>query len=157
MGVAGCGKSSLAARVADAGGLTLLEGDDFHGAANRVKMARGEALTDADRAGWLGSLSAQLQAHPRGAVLSCSALKRSYREQLRRAAPGLHFVFLNIDAAAASRRVESRGGAHFFAASLVESQFAALEPPLGEAGVLVLDALLPLEQLQAQVNAWVGR
>jgi gluconokinase len=154
MGVAGCGKSSLGAAVAAAEGLPLIEGDDFHSAASREKMSRGVPLTDADRAEWLEILGGQLAARPTGVVLTCSALKRAYRERLRAAAPGLRFVFLEIDRAAAQQRVAARGS-HFFSASLVDSQFATLESPVGEPGVLRVDALEPLASLQAQVGAWL--
>ena len=81
MGVAGCGKSSLAVAVAPVIGLPLIEGDDFHSPANRAKMTEGIALTDADRAGWLDALGEQLRTHPEGLVLTCSALKLIYRER----------------------------------------------------------------------------
>ncbi len=155
MGVAGCGKSSLGAAVAQAEGLALIEGDDFHSAANRDKMARGVALTDADRAGWLDALALQLQAHPAGAVLSCSALRRAYRERLRAAVPGLRFAFLDLNREAALARVAARAGTHFFSPQLVDSQFATLETPVGEAGVLRLDALHTQATLQTQVSAWL--
>ena len=156
MGVAGCGKSSLGAAVAAAEGLPLIEGDDFHSPASRAKMAQGTPLTDADRAQWLLTLGRQLAAHPQGVVLTCSALKRSYRDQLRQAAPGLRFVFLDIARDAAQKRVASRGS-HFFSASLVDSQFATLESPVGEPGVLRVDALEPLPSLQRRVSAWLNQ
>jgi gluconokinase len=156
MGVAGCGKSSLGAVLAQAGGLRLVEGDDFHSAASRDKMARGIALTDADRDGWLSTLSAQLRAHPEGLVLTCSALKKAYRERLRQAAPGLRFVFLDISREQAEARVAARAQLHFFSSSLVDSQFATLEAPTGEAGVLRVDALKSLAQLQAEVTTWLN-
>ncbi len=155
MGVAGCGKSSLGAALAAAEGLPLIEGDDFHSPANRLKMAEGTALTDADRDGWLDALAAELARHPRGAVLTCSSLKRRYRERLRAAAPGLRFVFLAITPAEAEQRVAARAGTHFFHRSLVASQFEALEPPLGEPGVLPLDATLPTPLQQIQVALWL--
>ena len=154
MGVAGCGKSSLAAAVAQAEGLPLVEGDDFHSAGNRDKMARGVALTDADRDAWLDTLEDQLRQAPAGIALTCSALKRIYRERLRRAAPGLRFVFLDLDRDAALARVAGRS-AHFFSASLVDSQFATLESPIGEPGVLRVDATAAPAQLQAEVSAWL--
>ena len=83
MGVAGCGKSSLGGALAQASGLPLVEGDDFHSPASRDKMNRGIALTDADRDGWLATLGDALRRHPHGAVLTCSALKRAYRDRLR--------------------------------------------------------------------------
>ncbi|MGH8831793.1 MAG: gluconokinase, partial [Polaromonas sp.] len=155
MGVAGCGKSSLGAVVAQATGLRLVEGDDYHSAASRAKMSRGVALTDADRDGWLGTLSEQLRSHPEGLVLTCSALKRAYRERLRQAAPGLRFVFLDISREQAQARVAARAPLHFFSSSLVDSQFATLEPPTGEPGVLRVDALAPLSRLQAEVSTWL--
>ncbi len=154
MGVAGCGKSSLARAVAQAQGLPLVEGDDHHSDANRERMARGIALTDADRKDWLDTLGRLLQAHPQGVVLTCSALKRAYREQLRAASPGLRFAFLDITPAVAARRVAARPS-HFFSASLVDSQFATLQSPVGEPGVLRLDAELPLATLQGQVQGWL--
>ncbi len=154
MGVSGSGKSSLGAAVAADQALPMVEGDDFHGTANRDKMAHGIALTDADRAQWLVALGQQLAAHPEGVVLTCSALKRAYREQLRQAAPGLRFVFLEITKEAAQQRVAGRG-AHFFSATLVASQFATLESPVGEAGVLRLDASQALPVLTRQVARWL--
>ncbi len=158
MGVAGCGKSSLGAAVAHALGLPLVEGDDFHSPESRAKMAQGIALTDADRDGWLTRLGQELQHHllvtSRGAVLTCSALKLGYRQRLRAAVPGLRFVFLDIGQADARARVVARS-AHFFSVSLMDSQFATLEVPTGEPGVLRVDAMAPLAQLQAQVSTWL--
>ena len=154
MGVAGCGKSTVGAAVAAAEGLPLVEGDDFHSLASRAKMAAGTPLTDADRAQWLVTLGDQLAQHPDGVVLTCSALKRAYRDQLRLAAPGLRFVFLEIGRDDAQRRVATRGS-HFFNADLVASQFATLESPVGEPGVLRVDALEPLDSLQRRVSAWL--
>lgn len=156
MGVAGCGKSSLGAALAQATGLPLVEGDDFHSPASRAKMSQGIALDDADRDGWLCTLGEKLRAHPEGLVLTCSALKRAYRERLRQAAPGLRFVFLDISRAQAQARVAARAAQHFFSTSLVDSQFATLEVPTGEPGVLRVDALKSLAQLQAEVTAWLA-
>lgn len=156
MGVAGCGKSSVGARVAEATGMPLVEGDDHHSAANRSKMQQGIALTDADREGWLATLGEQIRRHPQGAVVTCSALKRSYRERLRTAEPGLLFVFLEITQAEAQARVTARAASHFFSTSLVDNQFATLQPPVGEAGVLTLDATLSLDALQATITEWLA-
>ena len=156
MGVSGCGKSSLGEALARELGLPLVEGDDFHAPESVSKMRAGIALTDADRAGWLDRLGRELAAHAgQGVVLSCSALKRSYRDRLRAAAPGLRFVFMELTRAEAERRVASRAG-HFFAASLVENQFATLESPVGEPGVLAVDATAPMPQLVAKVRAWLA-
>jgi gluconokinase len=157
MGVSGCGKSSLGAALATALGLPLIEGDDHHPPANVEKMSQGIALTDADRAGWLATLGRALAGEPQGAVLTCSALKRIYREQLREAAPGLRFVFMAIERAESERRVAARAGAgeHMFPASLVANQFATLESPVGEPGVLAVDATAPLARTVAEVRAWL--
>ncbi|MET0351455.1 MAG: gluconokinase [Rhizobacter sp.] len=154
MGVAGCGKSSLGSAVASALGLPLIEGDDFHSDKSKQLMRSGIPLTDELRAGWLETLGSELEARPDGAVLTCSSLKRAYREVLRRHAPGLRFVFLDITRDEAMRRVASRAGAHLFPTTLVDSQFATLESPVGEAGVLRVDATAPLPDLVAQVSAW---
>src|SRR5207253_776628 len=94
MGVAGCGESEVGQRIAHALMLPLVEGDAFHPAANIAKMRSGTPLDDEDRAGWLDALGRELASRPGGAVLTCSALKRAYREQLRRAVPALAFVHL---------------------------------------------------------------
>jgi len=157
MGVAGCGKSSLGSALAQAEGLPLIEGDDHHSPTSREKMRQGIALTDADREGWLTTLGQLLQAQPQGAVLTCSALKKVYRDRLRNACPGLRFVFLEIDRASAGQRVAARAGTHFFSSALVDSQFATLESPVGEPGVLAVDAREPVQRLQPQVSAWLHK
>jgi gluconokinase len=157
MGVAGSGKSSLGRAVAQAMQLPLIEGDDFHAPASRDKMRRGVPLDDADREGWLDRLCAELHRHPQGAVLSCSALKRSYRERLRGGVPGLRFAFLQIGQSQARERVAARAAEHLFPPSLVASQFATLEPPLGEPGVLCLDAMRPLAELSDEALRWLRR
>ncbi len=146
MGVAGCGKSAVGERLGAALGLPLVEGDSFHPPRNIARMQQGVALTDADRAGWLAVLGQELARRPQGAVMTCSALKRSYRDSLRAAAPGLRFVHLALSQQDALQRVAGRAG-HFYPPSLVASQFEALEDPAGEPGVAVVDALLPLPQV----------
>jgi gluconokinase len=155
MGVAGCGKSSLGAALAQAESCALIEGDNFHSAANREKMSEGVPLTDADRVGWLSVLVAEIQKQPAGVVLTCSALKKAYRDRLRESGPDLKFVFLEINKSEAQRRVIARSASHFFSAALVDNQFATLESPVGEPGVIRLDATVPLETLQAQVSQWL--
>lgn len=155
MGVAGCGKSSLGSAIAAHEGLELVEGDNFHSPASLSKMSCGTPLTDADRQSWLDRLSGELRSRPQGVVLTCSALKRAYRERLRAARPGLRFVFLDITREQAQARVIARAAQHFFSTSLVDSQFDTLEPPTGEVGVLRVDAVQPIDQLQADVAAWL--
>lgn len=154
MGVAGCGKSLAGARLAAALGLPLVEGDDFHPPANIEKMRQAQALTDADRAGWLEQLALQLRAHPDGAVLTCSALKRAYRDTLRAAAPALRFVYLALTPHQALERVASRTD-HFYPPSLVASQFEALQDPAGEPGVHVADATAHIDRVVDGAVQWL--
>ncbi len=155
MGVAGCGKSSAGRALASTVGLPLIEGDEFHPASNLDKMRQGLALTDTDRADWLSALGLALAQHESGAVLTCSALKRAYRDRLRAQVPSLLFVFLDIDPATAHQRVTARAGAHLFPPSLVDSQFATLESPVGEAGVLRIDATQSLSRMTETIARWL--
>jgi gluconokinase len=154
MGVAGCGKSAVGQRAAQLLALPLVEGDEFHPQSNIDKMRQGLALDDQDRGGWLERLGQELMRHTDGAVLTCSALKRAYRDSLRQAVPALRFIHLSLSHEQALRRVAARGG-HFYPPSLVASQFEALEDPASEPGVLVLDATLPVEALAARAAQWL--
>jgi gluconokinase len=159
MGVAGCGKSALGRSLAESLGWHFIEADAHHPPANVDKMRRGVPLGDEDRAGWLAMLATELAAAAaRGqtTVLACSALKARYRDQFRAAAPGLRFAFLGLPKEVAARRVADRPG-HYMPASLVDSQFADLEPPTGEPGVLTLDAVQPLDVLVQQTLEWLSR
>lgn len=152
MGVAGCGKSTLAAAAAQALGLRYVEGDDFHSAASVAKMRAGQPLKEGDRADWLARLIVELRGG--GVALSCSALRRAHRESLRAAAPGLRFAYLEITPALSAARAAARGADHFFPPALVQSQFESLEPPSAEAGVLWLSAEQPAAECLAQLRAW---
>lgn len=157
MGVAGSGKTTVGRAAAAALGWPYFEADDFHPATNRAKMAHGDPLDDADRAPWLAALRDRMdacRAAGASAVFSCSALKGAYRAYLQAPDAGggaraLVLVFLGLDAGTAAARVAARPG-HFLPASLVESQFAALEPPRD---ALTLDARAPLDTLVARVVA----
>ncbi len=155
MGVAGCGKSTLAEAIAKSLDCLMIEGDQFHPAANVAKMHNGIPLTDDDRAQWLDILGLQLASHSDGIALTCSALKKAYRDKLRGYSPGLKLVFLEIGLDDALKRVEGRTH-HFFPPSLVESQFATLESPSGEPGVLTVNATAPLPELVSQVLAYLS-
>lgn len=155
MGVSGCGKSEVGRAVAARLGLPLVEGDDFHPSRNILKMQQGIALTDEDRADWLLTLGRELASEPRGAVLTCSALKLAYRDTLRAAVPGLLFVHLAITQAESLRRVARRAG-HFYPPSLVASQFEALQNPAGEPGVMQVDGTAPVDVLAQAVIAWMA-
>lgn len=157
MGVSGCGKSTLGAALAEHLHLPLIEGDDFHPPANVEKMRAGTPLTDADRAGWLDTLGHAMADADGGAVLTCSALKRDYRERLRRAVPGLRFVFLALERDEAERRVAARASHHIFPASLVASQFATLESPVGEPGVIDVPATAAMDRSVAAVARWLEK
>ena len=131
MGVSGCGKSTVGAQLAAALGYEFLEGDSLHSARNIARMAAGIALTDADRQEWLQLLSkrlAQASREQRGLVVSCSALKRGYRDILRCGAPDLMFVHLTGDEALLMARTAHRPH-HYMPASLLASQLKILEPP----------------------------
>ncbi|TNM63647.1 gluconokinase [Aliirhizobium smilacinae] len=140
MGVAGCGKSSVGARLAEALGLPYQEGDDLHPQANIAKMSKGTPLTDDDRWPWLDRIGEILADHASsGIVLTCSSLKTVYRDRLRAAAgEKLAFVFLDGSKALLTRRMGDREG-HFMPTSLLESQLATLERPDQEADVVVVD------------------
>lgn len=154
MGVAGSGKSTLGAALAERMSWPMIEGDDFHSDKNKARMRAGVPLSDADREGWLRNLARELQRRPGGAVLTCSALKHSYRDLLRAASPGLAFVFLDISEDEALWRVRARDQ-HFFPPELLQNQFETLEAPIDEPGVLRLDAGLPLKTLVDQTVAWL--
>ncbi|GAA0405147.1 gluconokinase [Streptomyces luteireticuli] len=138
MGVAGTGKTTVGPLVADALGVPYAEGDDFHPPANIAKMSSGVPLDDADRAPWLDAIGAWAHGRAgRGGVVSCSALKRAYRDRLRAAAPGLVFLHLTGSRELIAARMAARKG-HFMTTRLLDSQFATLEPlEADEAGVAV--------------------
>jgi gluconokinase len=156
MGVAGCGKTSVATALASQIGGYLIEGDAFHPPANVAKMQAGIPLDDTDRAGWLDRLADELHrayiTHGR-TVMTCSALKYRYRQRLREAVPALGFVFLDLPIDVAAQRVAQRSS-HFMPASLVASQFAALESPTGEPLTLTVDAMLPLSDITRVAATW---
>jgi gluconokinase len=131
MGVSGSGKSVIGSTFARALGVDFVEGDGYHSAANVDRMSSGVPLTDDDRAQWLRSLAVRIREAKEsgtGLVVSCSALKRSYRDILRAAASELRFVFLHGPRALLAERLASRRG-HYMPPSLLESQLATLEDP----------------------------
>jgi gluconokinase len=149
MGVAGCGKSVVGAALAEALGADFVEGDRLHPPANVARMASGLPLTDEHRKGWLDAIGPKLVAaagEGRGVVATCSALKRAYRDRLRAFRVDIVFIHLEIDPSTARERVAGRRG-HFMPASLVDSQFAILEPPGAGEAALTLDATRPVAEL----------
>jgi gluconokinase len=127
MGVSGSGKSTVGAALAQRLRVPFADADDFHPPANIAKMTAGHALNDDDRYPWLEAIGDWLAQHSDGAVISCSALKRKYRDQLRRHCPDLEFLHLSGTPEVIGRRQASRPG-HFMPASLLASQFQTLEP-----------------------------
>jgi gluconokinase len=153
MGVSGCGKSTVGRALAQALHLHYLEGDDFHPPENVARMAAGVALTDDDRQGWLQRLSdrlAQAQAADEGVVLTCSALKRAYRDVLRRGAPALQLVHLQGSRELLAARMAVRSG-HYMPASLLDSQLATLQPPGDDESPLRFDVALSPDAIVAAI------
>jgi gluconokinase len=161
MGVCGCGKSTVGQALANQLGWPFFDADDFHPPANVAKMAKGIALTDEDREPWLDGVAAGMRAVARKgqhAVLACSALKESYRQRIARgledpqaASEGteLRIVYLKGDAKTIEPRLAQRSG-HFMPASLLRSQFAALEEP---ENAMVIDIRQTTEAQAAQIAA----
>ncbi|WP_229259891.1 gluconokinase [Duganella aquatilis] len=155
MGVSGCGKSTVGRALAAANGVPFVEGDQFHPQANVDKMSAGIALNDDDRAGWLLALQAQIRdAQQRGAglVISCSALKRRYRDLLRQGDPALRFAHLNGPKALIAARMQARVD-HYMPTSLLDSQFRDLEPLQADEAGLTLNIEMPPAELVTQIRA----
>jgi gluconokinase len=154
MGVAGCGKTTIGQVLAGRLGVPHAEADAFHPAGNVEKMASGIPLTDQDREPWLAAIADRIR-QDNNLVVSCSALKRRYRDILRQADPRTWFLHLVIDLETAAERVSGRA-THFMPASLVGSQFQALQPLHDETG-LAVDATRPAEEIiTAALTALAG-
>jgi len=154
MGVSGCGKTTVGARLAAALGAVFHEGDTFHPAENVAKMARGEPLNDDDRAPWLAAIAAAMARAERAgetAVFACSALRRRYRDLLRAACPDLRLVHLSGDETLVRGRLEARRG-HFMPPTLLPSQFRTLEPPDAGEHPIVIDVAAPPELIVAAIR-----
>lgn len=125
MGVSGCGKSTIGSALAARLGVDFIDGDDLHPESNKRKMASGKALTDLDRVPWLEEVARNLITHEK-LVLACSALKRSYRDEITKNAPGVNYIHLSGAKELISSRLQSRSG-HFMPVALLDSQFETLE------------------------------
>jgi gluconokinase len=142
MGVSGCGKSAVGAGLAAWLGIPYRDGDDLHPAANVEKMRTGHPLTDDDRWPWLDRVAAVLAAEAT-VIVGCSALRRVYRDRLRAGAGGpVRFIHLAGSRDLIAARMSARTG-HYMPPSLLDSQFAALEPP-GPDEALTIDIDQPL-------------
>jgi gluconokinase len=159
MGVAGSGKSVIGAALANALAVEFVEGDQYHPAENVRRMSAGIPLTDADRALWLRALAARIREAKdagNGLVVSCSALKRAYRDILRAEARDLRFVFLKGERALIAERLAGRRG-HFMPPSLLDSQFAALEEPSPEENAWVCDVRQSPQDIVAALVARLSK
>lgn len=160
MGVSGCGKSTLAAAIATAWPACYLDADDFHSAAARARMARGEPLTDRMRQPWVARLAAALRAHTaRGerVALAFSGLRRRHRDVLRATGLPLRYLHLCGDRETIATRMRARTG-HYMPVALLDSQFAALEPTTDEADVVPLPVdWSPQAQLARALALLAGR
>ena len=155
MGVCGCGKSTVGQELATALGVDFLEGDQLHSAENIARMAAGIALTDEDRQGWLEALAGRIgdtRKRGRGLVVSCSALKRSYRDTLRRGASDLLFVHLRGTPELLAARMANRPG-HYMPTSLLESQLAILEIPGPDENTQTFDTAISATAIVANIMA----
>ncbi len=149
MGVSGCGKTSVGVRLSEILGWPYFDADEYHPAENVAKMAASIPLSDEDRIPWLDALHDVIHEHlgkGRSILLSCSALKESYRQRLTADNPGTVFVYLKGDFELIFRRMQARKG-HYMKAQMLQSQFDALEEP-GDAIVVGID-----QSIEAIVNA----
>ena len=156
MGVSGCGKSTVAALLAGRLGWDFEEGDDLHPAVNVQKMAAGHPLDDEDRKPWLAEVAAWIGEHTaagRPGIITCSALKRSYRDVLR--GDRVVFVYLAGTHDQIAERLATRHG-HYMPSSLLDSQFAALEPPTSDENALTLDIAASSTALADEIVEQLG-
>ena len=156
MGVSGSGKSTIGKLLAERLGWAFKEGDDLHPPANIAKMKAGHPLDDADRAPWLAAIGRWIdgwRAAGEGGVITCSALKRAYRDALTHGRPQVRIIYIQLSEAVVAERLAHRTG-HFMPPSLLASQFADLQPPAPDEGVVAVDGTLAP---QAQVAAIMGR
>ena len=155
MGVSGSGKTVIGSRLARALDVEFVEGDTYHSPANIAKMSAGIPLTDEDRRDWLHAIGRRIrQANETGdgVVVSCSALKRSYRDVIRGEAGRVRFVFLSGERALIGERLRQRKG-HFMPISLLDSQIATLEEPSSDEDVWLVDITKSPEDIVASLIA----
>jgi gluconokinase len=146
MGVSGSGKSTVGAALARRLGVPFADADAFHPAANIAKMAAGTPLTDHERYPWLDAVGKWLEEHEDGGVMSCSALKRTYRDRLRAHCPGIQFLHLTGSPELIARRQAGRQG-HFMPAVLMKSQFDTLQPLEPDEHGIALDVGQSVERI----------
>ena len=158
MGVSGSGKTTIAERIAGALGWVFQEGDKLHPAANVAKMKAGHPLDDADRAPWLAIIAEWVEARlhtGQNAIITCSALKRAYRETIGNGKPGVQFVYLYADRATLDAHVNNRHH-EYMPATLLDSQLATLEQPTPDEHVILVDVSGTVEHSVAEVIRQLG-
>jgi carbohydrate kinase (thermoresistant glucokinase family) len=151
MGVCGCGKTTVGEALAAELRLPYVEGDLLHSPQSVARMAAGVPLTDTDRQGWLREIGQQLAQARNGVVVTCSALKRSYRDVLRRAAPDLRLVYLRGAPSLLAARLAARQG-HYMPAALLQSQLDILEPPAPDEHAIEVEVWGSPAQVLAEVR-----
>jgi gluconokinase len=156
MGVSGSGKSTVGAALAQRLRVPFADADDFHPAANIAKMSAGHALDDDDRRPWLETIGNWLADHPDGGVMSCSALKHVYRDQLRSHCPAVQFLHLAGSPEVIGRRQATRPG-HFMPASLLASQFETLEPLASDERGITIDVDQDIDSIVAEYVSLTGQ
>lgn len=160
MGVSGVGKTTIAVALAERLGWPFIEADDLHPAANVARMKAGIPLTDEDRAPWLDAIAARIEAwrtEGSDGVIACSALRHAYRDRLAEGHQDVRFIHLSAPREVVLERMKGRRG-HFMPPALLDSQYAALEPPHeSEQGrVLTLDAVATPHELVEQAIEWLN-
>lgn len=155
MGVSGCGKTSVGEMLAEQCDLTFVDGDDLHPQANVDRMSQGIPLDDADRQPWLRDVGRTLNAADGSVAIGCSALKRDYRDWIRAEVQGpVHFLHLHAAKEVLEERVSNRPG-HFMPASLLDSQFAALEHLQDDESGQVIEISAPLPEVVTKAKAYI--
>jgi len=156
MGVSGSGKSTLARALADDLHWTFVEGDTLHPPRNVEKMRAGVPLTDADRQPWLERVALAIAEHRgEGVVVSCSALKRAYRDTIARSAGDVFYVLPQLDRETLQRRLAQRTE-HFMPASLLDSQLATLESPGADEQAIVVDGTCGTDELVKHIRGVIN-
>jgi len=155
MGVAGSGKSTLGAALAARLGVAFVDADDLHPPENIAAQAAGRPLTDEMRAPWLEACGRVLAEAP-GGVLGCSALKRAYRDRLRAFVPDLALVYPEADRALIEARMAARAD-HFMPVSLLDSQFATLEPPTPDEAPITVSIVPRVDEIVDTLVHRLGR
>lgn len=151
MGVSGSGKSTLAEQLAESLQLPFLEADDFHSDDNKAHMAAGKPLTDAMREPWINNICHHITSKGQNCVLAYSGLRRAHRQRFRALGFKTLFIYLHGEKSLIAKRMNARNN-HFMPTTLLDSQFAAMEPPENEPDMVILDIDMKITELTAQAR-----